>query len=45
MQRAPKTVCKKDKNPSDDNFDGPSPTVVTYPKELQGTQFKIQILS
>ena len=40
MQRAPKMVCKKDKNPSDDNYDGPSPEVVNYPKELQGTYFR-----
>ena len=33
-------VCKKDKNPSDDNYDGPSPEVVNYPKELQGTYFR-----
>ena len=37
MQRAPKYVCKKDMNPPDDNFDGPSATVVNFPKEFQGT--------
>jgi len=36
MQRAPKYVCKKDMNPPDDNFDGPSATVVNFPKEFQG---------
>jgi hypothetical protein len=38
MPRAPKTVCKKDSNPSDDFFDGSSaiPIVEVIPKELEG---------
>ena len=38
MKRVPRTICKKDPSPSDDNFEGPSPMAVStqeFPKELE----------
>ena len=40
MKRVPRTICKKDPSPSDDNFEGPSPMTVStgtndFPKEIE----------